>query len=141
LTAQLWRVRTGTSRGTPRLPILHVLPDGSYLSKLTESQPARRQRSNRTGAGTLLQPRHPDITVRVIDYTITVTTPAGTSRRETLRLLTTILDPNLAPAADLATTYRERWEPETGYGHLKTRLRGPRTVLRSRHPDTTHPTT
>lgn len=132
----LWRVRTGTGRGTPRLPILHVLPDGSYLSKLTESGPARRHRSNHTGNGTLLQPRHPDITVRVIDYTITVTSTDGTSRRETLRLLTTILDPNLAPAADLAASYQERWESETGYGHLKTRLRGPRTVLRSRHPDT-----
>jgi hypothetical protein len=134
----LWRIRTGTSQGTPRLPILKVLPDGSYLSRLTESNTARRQRSNRTGAGTTLQPRHPDIPVRVIDYTITVTTADGTRRRETIRLLTTLLDPDHAPATELAACYHERWESETGYGHLKTRLRGPRTVLRSRHPHTVH---
>jgi hypothetical protein len=132
----LWRIRTGTSQGTPRLPILQILPDGSYLSRLTESNAARRQRSNRTGAGTTLQPRHPDIPVRVIDYTITITKADGTHRREPFRLLTTLLDPDHAPAAELATCYHERWESETGYGHLKTRLRGPRAVLRSRHPDT-----
>jgi transposase IS4-like protein/DDE family transposase len=131
----LWRLRRGTGQGTPHLPVLKVLPDGSYLSRLRESAPARRLRSNHTCAGTRLHPRHPDIPVRVIDFTITVTTDAG-RRREAYRLLTTILDPDHAPAAELAACYHERWESETGYGHLKTRLRGPRTVLRSRHPDT-----
>jgi hypothetical protein len=136
----LWRLRCGTGQGTPRLPVLKVFPDGSYLSRLRESQPARRLRSDHTGAGTRLQPRHPDILVRVIDFTITLTTTDGAAqgsiRREAYRLLTTILDPDLAPAAELAACYHERWESETGYGHLKTRLRGPRAVLRSRHPDT-----
>ena len=138
----LWRVRTGSGRGVPRLPIITVLPDGSFLSRLRESQPARRQRSDRTGAGTTLLDRMPEIIVRVIDYTILVTTTDEHghphTRHETVRLLTTILDPTQATAHDLATSYHERWEAETGYGHLKTRLRGPRTALRSQHPNGIH---
>jgi hypothetical protein len=77
-----------------------------------------------------------DQTVRVIDATITITTDDGRTRQEHCRLLTTILDPTHASATDLAACYHERWESETSYNHLKTRLRGPRAVLRSHHPDT-----
>jgi hypothetical protein len=133
----LWRIRRGPAKhGVPHLPVLTTLADGSFLSRLTESNPARRQRSNNTGNGSRLQPRHPDITVRVIDFTITVTTADGRTRTQAYRLLTTILDPTHATATELAACYHQRWESETGYGHLKTRLRGPRVVLRSRHPDT-----
>ena len=40
-----------------------------------------------------------------------------------------------APAALLAEAYHQRWEHETGNAHLKTCLRGPSKVLRSRSPD------
>lgn len=136
----LWRMKrsTGksTGKGTVKLPIQHLLPDGSYLSVLHEPDSARRSRSQHTGNGTSLQRRHPPLTVRVIDYTITITLSNTTTRTETYRLITTILDPDHATATDLATCYHERWEAETAYGHLKTRLRGPRTILRSHHPDT-----
>lgn len=134
----LWRLRAKPGKGTLRFPIHTVLPDGSYLSVLREPHGARTARSRNTGNGTNLQRRRPDITVRVIDHTITVTTSDGTTRHERYRLITTILDPHQATAANLATCYHQRWEAETGYGHLKTRLRGPRTVLRSRHPDGVH---
>ncbi len=50
-------------------------------------------------------------------------------------LLSTILDPADARADELAAAYHERWEEETGNDQLKTHLRGPGMVLRSRLPD------
>ena len=51
------------------------------------------------------------------------------------RLLTTILDHDVAPAHELAALYHERWEIETALDELKTHLRGARIVLRSKTPD------
>ena len=51
------------------------------------------------------------------------------------RLLTTLLDPAQAPAAELAALYHERWEIETALDEMKTHLRGARIVLRSKTPD------
>jgi hypothetical protein len=51
------------------------------------------------------------------------------------RLVTTILDPDLAPVRELAALYHERWEIETALDELKTHLRGARIVLRSKTPD------
>jgi IS4 transposase len=51
------------------------------------------------------------------------------------RLLCTILDPEQAPADELAARYSERWEIEGVLDELKTHQRGPRAVLRSRLPD------
>ena len=53
----------------------------------------------------------------------------------TYRLLTTITDPDAAPAPDLAALYSERWEIENTLDELKTHQRGPRVVLRSKTPD------
>jgi hypothetical protein len=130
----LWRMKLA-ARGAVHLPVLQILPDGSYLSRLRESKASRAARSTLAGHTVAWLPQ---TTVRVIDFHLAVTTTDGTTRVQAYRLLTTILDPALAPAADLAACYHERWEAETGYGHLKTRLRGPRAVLRSRHPDGVH---
>lgn len=51
------------------------------------------------------------------------------------RLITTILDPNQAPAKELAALYHERWEIETALDELKTHLRGAQIVLRSKTPE------
>ena len=53
----------------------------------------------------------------------------------TYRLMTTITDPDAAPAAELAQLYTQRWEIETAFGELKTHQRGPGLVLRSKMPD------
>jgi len=66
--------------------------------------------------------------VRVITYQ-----PPG--QGDPVILITTITDPGQASAADLAAGYHQRWEQETAYGQLKTVLRGPGRVLRSRSPD------
>lgn len=69
--------------------------------------------------------------VRVIDYCLD-----GVADAEPIyRLVTTILDHQKAPAAQLAALYHERWEIETALDELETHLRGARMVLRSKTPD------
>ena len=109
----LWRVRKNI-----HLPCERRLPDGSYLSRIYPSQ--QDQRRGRKG-----------IVVRVIEYRL-----EGVEGAEPLyRLATTILDHELAPAAELAALYHERWEIETAFDELKTHLRGAHIVLRSKTPD------
>ena len=109
----LWRVKTNL-----RLPCEKRLSDGSYLSTIYRSDKDRRQGNN-------------GIRVRVIEYTL-----EGVANAEPIyRLLTSILDPDQAPAAELAALYHERWEIETALDELKTHLRGSKIVLRSKTPD------
>ena len=51
------------------------------------------------------------------------------------RLVTTILDPDRAPARELAALYTERWEVEISLKELKIYQGRPNVVLRSRKPD------
>ena len=107
----LWRVRKNVA-----LPCLKRLADGSYLSRIY----AYRQK-HRTTSGT---------DVRVIEYVL-----EGSGSKEIYRLVTTILDPEAAPAQELAALYCERWEIEIALDELKTHLRGSRIQLRSKTPD------
>jgi len=50
------------------------------------------------------------------------------------RLLTTLLEPNVAPAMELAALYHQRWEIEAVFDELKTHLRQSKRVLRSKTP-------
>lgn len=110
----LWRVKRNM-----RLPVEKRLPDGSYLSTIYATQKDRRR-----GRG--------GVAVRVIEYTL-----QGVRNAEPIyRLMTTILDHEQAPAAELAALYPERWEIETALDELKTHLRGgAHIVLRSKTPD------
>jgi hypothetical protein len=109
----LWRVKRNL-----RLPREARLADGSYLSTVYPSEKDRRHRT----AGTR---------VRVVEYRL-----EGVADAEPLyRLVTTLLDPTRAPAAELAALYHERWEIEGALAELKTRLRGARVVLRSKTPE------
>jgi IS4 transposase len=69
--------------------------------------------------------------VRVIEYRLQEVPGA----EPIYRLITTILDPKLAPAKELAALYHERWEIETALDELKTHLRGAQIVLRSKTPE------
>jgi len=95
------------------LPVLHELPDGSYLSHL-------------------IRKGHQPIAVRVIEYTID---DGRAPEDEHYRLVTTLLDPGQAPALELAELYAQRWEFETALDELKTHQRGAKVVLRSKSPD------
>ena len=94
------------------------LPEDSYLSHIYASERDWRKKTN-------------GIRVRVIEYTLEGVPEAEPS----YRLVTTILDHNVAPAAELAALYHERWEIETALDELKTHLRGAQVVLRSKTPD------
>jgi len=111
--ALLWRIKTNA-----RLPREKRLADGSYLSTVCPSAKDRRRRTN-------------GIIVRVIEYQL-----KGVPGAEPIyRLVTNILDPEQAPAQELAALYHERWEIETALDELKTHLRGAKIVLRSKTPD------
>jgi hypothetical protein len=109
----LWRVRQNA-----RLEVDKRLSDGSYLSHI---YPSTSDRRNRRKA----------IMVRVIEYRLKDVPGA----EPIYRLITTILDPKLAPAKELAALYHERWEIETMLDELKTHLRGAQIVLRSKTPE------
>ena len=118
----LWRAATATgadllwrAKSDAVLPVLAALEDGSYLSQIF----AARDKN-----------RHADPTrVRVIEYTLG--RGAGTT---VYRLVTSILDPQAAPATELAALYAQRWEIKTTLDEIKTHQGGPRLVLRSQHP-------
>jgi hypothetical protein len=115
----LWRVKA--SRLLPRIG---TFTDGSWLAVLPKPGTGGRY----------------GCWVRVIEYTVTIAardpgTGHVTYRTELFRLVTTILDPDLADAGELAACYRERWESENGYQEIKTFQRGPGVVLRSTEPD------
>jgi hypothetical protein len=111
----LWRVKSNMV-----LPREQQLPDGSYLTRIYANQPD--QRAKRDG-----------VVMRVIEYGID--DPGVPQAEQRYRLLTTILDPDAAPGSELADLYSERWELESTLDELKTHQRGPRAVLRSKHPD------
>lgn len=112
----LWRVRQNA-----RLEVDKRLSDGSYLSRIYPSTPDRRNQRKA-------------IVVRVIEYRLQDVPDA----EPIYRLITTILDPKLAPAKELAALYHERWEIETTLDELKTHLRGVQIVLRSKTPELVH---
>jgi hypothetical protein len=109
----LWRVRHNA-----RLEVDKRLADGSYLSRIYASTSDRRNRRKA-------------LVVRVIEYRLNNVPGA----EPIYRLITTILDPQLAPAKELAALYHERWEIETTLDELKTHLRGAQIVLRSKTPE------
>ena len=110
----LWRCSD-----TRQLPVLTDLGDGSYLSEIAPS---------RVGPA---QAREQAMTVRVIEYAL----PGDAQAQPRYRLLTTLLDPKVAPLLDLAALYHRRWEVEAVFDELKTHLRQGRRLLRSKTPE------
>jgi hypothetical protein len=128
--ALLWRVKSDIL-----LPVLELLPDGSYRSVLVSPKITGKKREALLGAAQRGEDLDQDQArdVRVIEYE--VPDREGNGKDELIALVTTILDFREAPAAVLAAGYHERWEHETGNKQLKTYLRGPGKVLRSQSPD------
>jgi len=109
----LWRTRSNHL-----LAVEQRLGDGSYLSHINAVDDRRREHG---------------VTVRIIEYTLD--DPGRPQADARYRLITTITDPEAAPADELAATYAQRWEFESSLDELKTHQRGPRVVLRSKMPD------
>lgn len=102
----VWRAKTFV-----KLRHVKALPDGSWLAEWRPSDRA-------------LGP----VTVRVVEYRV------GASG-ETIRLLTTILDPEAATALELAGLYPQRWEIELTIRESKTVMRDGLPTLRSKLPE------
>jgi hypothetical protein len=115
------------------LPVLEVLPDGSARSVLPEPAAGRRAAMARH-RGRPLPGAPAGLPVRVIEADITITASGGKPRTERVRLITTILDGQAAPAAEIAACYAQRWETETCNREIKVFTRGPGQVLRSQTP-------
>ena len=134
---------------------MRVLDDGTYLSALIAPtvRGTRRERllaAARAGEDLADINAVPDAfdqrglpvihLARVIEYDVPDRVGNGTG--ELIVLLTSILDPDPstggARADELAAAYHQRWEQETANDQLKTHLRGPGRVLRSRLPDLVH---
>lgn len=111
--ALLWRASASL-----KLPVLERLSDGSYRSELRWNAKCRSEDRR-------------SIPVRVIKYTLPGVADADTE----YRLVTNILEPDRAPALDLADLYHERWEIETAFDEFKTHLKGAQRVLRSKTPE------
>jgi Insertion element 4 transposase N-terminal/Transposase DDE domain len=125
--AELWRRAAATgaqllwrTRSNAVLPVLEAVADGSYLSQITAATDRRH------GVAPTV--------VRVVEYRLD-DPGRPKAKGQVYRLLTTILDPNAAPAAELAALYHERWELEGLLDELKTHQRGPGVVLRSKTPE------
>jgi hypothetical protein len=106
----LWRAKVGMKLKADR-----TLPDGSWLA--TWKSATRGQKDAR------------GVTVRVIEYRL----KGGNG--ETFRLITSLLDPEGAPAHELAALYPQRWEIELAIKEGKQVLRTGQITLRSKMPE------
>lgn len=111
--ALVWRAKNNM-----KFPVEERFSDGSYRSTLRWNYFCRS--TDRT-----------PIPVRVIEYEL----PGVAGAEPRYRIVTSVLDPQEAPALELAGLYHERWEIENAFDELKTHLRGARVVLRSKTPE------
>lgn len=95
------------------------LPDGSYLAHLVPSPYHRRKAGER-------------LLARIVEYTLT--DPALPGYGERYRLVTTLLDPAVAPAFEVACAYHERWEIELVIDEVDSHQRLAGRPLRSQQP-------
>ena len=122
-----WRAKSSTA-----LPVLEDLPDGSYLSQLSDPVMASKRRDQIRKH--VRQPVEvPGHEVRVIEYQVTDRHQPD-AEPQTYRLVTTLLDPGEAPATELCGLYHHRWELESTFDEIKTSQRGSGIVLRSKSP-------
>ncbi|MGI8447717.1 MAG: IS4 family transposase [Streptosporangiaceae bacterium] len=126
-----WRIKNG-AKSVP-LRTLKTLPDGSGLVILRESDGMRTRRRRDTASPRA--ERLPDTMARLVSFTVTARTRGGRVKTTVMRVLTTLLDHQAYPAAEIAALYAERWQIEIAFLHLKRTVRGPRRPLRGQSPD------
>lgn len=104
------------------LPSQRRLADGSVLAWVPPSP-----------TGQALYPVQRGLWVRIISYQVTDERLGEPG--QVYRLVTTLLNPRLAPALVLIGLYHERWEVELVIDEIKTHERLQRKVLRSKTPE------
>ena len=112
-----WRVKNG-GKSVP-LKRVKTLPDGSELVMLHESDGMRARR--RKEAGDAHAERLPDTAARLVTFTITATARSGRAKTTRMRILTTLVDHEAFPAAEIAVLYAERWQIEMVFPQLAKR--------------------
>ena len=105
----LWRVKSNQA-----FPVHGSFPDGSWSSVINGSGKDRRRRRGQRA-------------VRVVHYLMP-------GLEEAFTLITTLLDPEQAPAAELAALYHERWKIETAYDEVKDPHAGARRAPAQQDP-------
>ena len=98
------------------------LADGSVLAWVGPTRPSSAHYPVRRG-----------LWVRIICYR--VTDERLGEKGKVYRLVTTLLNPRVAPALELVALYHERWEVELVIDEIKTHERAQRKVLRSKTPE------
>ena len=121
----LWRVSANLT-----LERRKVLPDGSYLSYLVDTT-TRRSFRHRDEQRIEQLIASKGTVVRVVEYQIEDRETSG----EIYCLITTLLDPDAAPAIELAALYHRRWEIELAFDEIQTHQMGHGRVLRSKSPE------
>lgn len=114
--ALVWRTKVG-------LNLVHfkTLPDGSWLAHWHANRTHRRKGCTKSQL------------VRVVDYRLGDKGKENVS--EAYRLITTILEPEVASAKELVALYPQRWEIELSIKESKTVLRKGKITLRSKLPE------
>ena len=108
----------GRLPATDKPTVVRTLADGSQLVRLRPGDSRRRRRGEA-------------VLVRLIRYTLD--DPARPGHGVEHRLVTSLLNPRLAPAEELVLAYHARWEFELAADEVKTHQRPP-TPLRSKKP-------
>jgi hypothetical protein len=128
--ALAWRVSASL-----RLPVLEWLPDGSYVSVLVDPEVRGKARDRLVAAAKTGAELDGDqaALVRVVEYEVPDREGNGTG--ELLTLISNVLDHGDLPAFAMAEGYHQRWESEGANRQVKTGLRGPGRVLRSKSPE------
>ena len=107
----------GRVKSNTMLKAVKRFSDGSYLADVYPSWDARRHNQG-------------SLRVRVIEYRV--------GQGETIRLITSLLDPRLDPAVSLAALYHQRWELELVFDEIKThqlgRPNGQKVLIRAQAP-------
>ncbi|MFC5673647.1 hypothetical protein [Streptomyces incanus] len=98
------------------LPVLEALAEDSYLSEIVAARDHYRRADPEPA--------------RVIEYTLGPRGGDGT----VYRLITILLEPDQAPAEELAALHAQRWEIENILDEIKNHQGVPGLVPRSQHP-------
>jgi hypothetical protein len=104
------------------LPGQRRLADGSVLVWVPSTRPGQAH-----------YPVQHGLWVRIISYQVTDERLGEVG--QVYRLVTTLLNPRVAPALELIGLYHERWEVELVIDEIKTHERVQRKVLRSKTPE------